>query len=126
MNKQIITAKEAPAAIGPYSQAVRVGNMVFASGAIPLDAVSGEIIGTTAGEQAEKALQNLTAILKEAGVSVDNVVKTTVFITDMDEFAEINAVYSKYFTKDFPARSCVAVKTLPKNVKVEIEAIAID
>ncbi len=126
MNKEIITSPEAPAAIGPYSQAVRVGNMVFLSGAIPLDAASGEIIGTTAGEQAEKALQNLTAIMKSAGVTVDNVVKTTVFITDMDEFAEINAVYSKYFTKDFPARSCVAVKALPKNVKVEIEAIAVD
>ncbi len=125
MSKQVILSADAPAAIGPYSQAIKVGNMVFCSGAIPCDPATGDVVGTTPAEQAEQALKNLFAVLKEAGVTGDDVVKTTVFIADMGDFAEINAVYSKYFTKDFPARSCVAVKTLPKNVLVEVEAIAI-
>ena len=125
MNKEIILSKDAPAAIGPYSQAVKMGNMVFCSGAIPIDPVSGDVVGKTAAEQAEQALKNLFAVLKEAGATGDNVVKTTVFLAEMSDFAEVNAVYSKYFTKDFPARSCVAVKTLPKNVLFEVEAIAV-
>ncbi len=125
MQKQIIASPKAPAAIGPYSQAVLLGNLLFTSGAIPLDPATGEVVGTTAAEQAEQALKNLGAVLEEAKVSFDDVVKTTVFIADMADFADINAVYSKYFTKDFPARSCVAVKTLPKNVLVEVEAIAV-
>ncbi len=125
MEKQIIASPEAPAAIGPYSQAVLLGNLLFTSGAIPLDPATGEVVGATAAEQAEQALKNLGAVLKEAKVSFDDVVKTTVFIADMADFAEINKVYSTYFTKDFPARSCVAVKTLPKNVLVEVEAIAV-
>ncbi len=125
MQKQIIASAKAPKAIGPYSQAVLLGNLLFTSGAIPLDPETGEVVGATAAEQAEQVLKNLGAVLEEAKVSFDDVVKTTVFIADMADFADINAVYSKYFTKDFPARSCVAVKTLPKNVLVEVEAIAV-
>ncbi len=124
MQKQIIATDKAPKAIGPYSQAVLLGNLLFTSGSIPLDPISGEIVGSNASEQAEQALKNLGAVLEASNATFDDVVKTTVFIADMADFAEINAVYSKYFTKDFPARSCVAVKTLPKNVLVEIEAIA--
>ncbi len=125
MEKQIIASPKAPAAIGPYSQAVLLGNILFTSGSIPLDPATGEVVGSTAAEQAEQVLKNLGAVLEEANTSFDDVLKTTVFIADMKDFADINAVYSKYFTKDFPARSCVAVKTLPKNVLVEIEAIAV-
>ncbi len=125
MNKQIISSPKAPAAIGPYSQAVLLGNLLFTSGAIPLDPATGDVVGTSAAEQAKQALINLGAVLEEANASFDDVVKTTVFIADMADFAEINAVYNTFFTKDFPARSCVAVKTLPKNVLVEVEAIAV-
>ncbi len=124
MNKTVITSKDAPEAIGPYSQAVQIGNFLFTSGSIPLDPQTGEIVGETAAEQAEQALKNLVAVLKAANLTVDNVVKTTIFLSDMDDFAEINKVYNTFFLKNFPARSCVAVKTLPKNVKFEIEAIA--
>ncbi len=124
MTKTIITSSDAPEAIGPYSQAVQIGNLLFTSGAIPLDPKTGEIVGETAAEQAEQVLKNLVAVLKAANATTDNVVKTTVFLSDMNDFVEINKVYSSYFSKDFPARSCVAVKTLPKNVKIEIEAIA--
>ncbi len=124
MSKKIISSTNAPAAIGPYSQAVNVGNMLFTSGAIPLG-LNGEVVGTTAAEQAEQVLKNLMAVLEAAGHTADNVVKTTVFLADMGDFAAINEVYSKYFTKDFPARSCVAVKTLPKNLLIEIEAVSV-
>ncbi len=124
MSKKIISSTNAPAAIGPYSQAVNVGNMLFTSGAIPLG-LDGEVVGTTAAEQAEQVLKNLMAVLEAAGHTADNVVKTTVFLADMGDFAAINEVYSKYFTKDFPARSCVAVKTLPKNLLIEIEAVSV-
>ncbi len=124
MSKKIITSTKAPAAIGPYSQAVNVGNMLFTSGAIPLG-LDGEVVGTTAAEQAEQVLKNLMAVLEAAGHTADNVVKTTVFLADMGDFLAINEVYSKYFTKDFPARSCVAVKTLPKNLLIEIEAVSV-
>lgn len=123
MKKQISTSA-APGAIGPYSQAIDTGSLVFISGQIPVNPATGEIPeGITA--QAAQSLANVKAILAEAGLSVDNVVKTTVFLADMNDFAAMNAVYADNFTAPFPARSAVAVKTLPKNVLVEIEVIAL-
>ena len=114
----------APAAIGPYSQAIEVNGMVYTSGVIPVNPATGEIPeGIDA--QADQAIGNLCALLKEAGTSADNVIKTTVFIKEMDDFAKVNAVYAKYFEKDCPARSCVEVARLPKDVLIEIEAIAV-
>ena len=119
--KTIISTDKAPAAIGPYSQAIEVNGMVFTSGVIPVNPATGEIAeGIEA--QAKQAIGNLVALLGEAGVSVDNVIKTTVFIKNMDDFAKVNAVYSEFFTKDCPARSCVEVARLPKDVLIEIEA----
>ena len=120
---QIVTDK-APAAIGPYSQAVQVGNMLFTSGQIPLDPASGEIVGANITEQAERVMKNLGAVLEAAGASFESAVKTTCFLADMADFAAFNEVYGRYFTSK-PARSCVAVKTLPKNVLVEVEVIAV-
>lgn len=114
---------KAPAAIGPYSQAMVVGNLVYTSGQIPLDPVSGEMVGETVTEQAHQVCKNMKAVLEEAGSSLDNVVKTTCFLADMADFAAFNAVYAEYFT-GHPARSCVAVKTLPKGALVEVEAVA--
>ena len=122
MNEKISTPN-APKAIGPYSQAVKVGNMLYTSGQIPLDPVSGELVGSNITEQAEQVMKNLSAVLEAAGTSFDNAVKTTCFIADMADFAEFNAVYAKYITSA-PARSCVAVKTLPKGALVEVEVIA--
>lgn len=121
---QKISTENAPKAIGPYSQAIKFNNLIFTSGQIPLDAVSGEIVGSTITEQAEQTLKNLSEVLKAGGSSLDLILKTTCFLADMKDFAEFNAVYSKYI-KNAPARSCVAVKTLPKNVLLEVEAIAI-
>lgn len=123
MIKKISTDK-APAAIGPYSQAILCGNMLYTSGQLGMNPVNGEIEGKDITEQAEQALQNLGAILTEAGTSFDNIVKTTCFLADMADFAAFNAVYSKYI-KNAPARSCVAVKTLPKGGLVEVEAVAV-
>ena len=114
--------KKAPAAIGPYSQAIEVNGMVYTSGVIPVVPSTGEI-PEGAAAQADQAIGNLAALLKEAGTSTENVVKTTVFIKNMEDFGTINEVYAKYFTSK-PARSCVAVKTLPKNLLCEIEVIA--
>ena len=122
MSKVIFT-ENAPAAIGPYSQAIKAGNMLYTSGQIPLDPVSGELVGSNITEQTEQVMKNLSAVLSAAGTSFDNAVKTTCFIADMADFAEFNAVYSKYITSA-PARSCVAVKTLPKGALVEVEVIA--
>ncbi len=123
MIEKIATAN-APKAIGPYSQAVKVGNMLYTSGQIPLDPASGEMVGSNITEQTEQVMKNLSAVLAAAGTSFDNVVKTTCFIADMGDFADFNAVYSKYITSA-PARSCVAVKTLPKGALVEVEVIAV-
>ncbi|MBQ7117278.1 MAG: RidA family protein [Clostridia bacterium] len=123
MIKKISTDK-APAAIGPYSQAILCGNMLYTSGQLGMNPANGEIEGKDITEQAEQALQNLGAILAEAGTSFDNIVKTTCFLADMADFAAFNAVYSKYIT-NAPARSCVAVKTLPKGGLVEVEAVAV-
>ena len=123
MKKQIATTK-APGAIGPYSQGIDVGSIVFVSGQIPVDPATGAIAeGITA--QTTQSLANVKAILDEAGLTVDNVVKTTVFLADMGDFTAMNEVYASVFTAPFPARSAVAVKTLPKNVLVEIEVIAV-
>ncbi|MGL4873415.1 MAG: RidA family protein [Clostridium sp.] len=118
-----INTSKAPRAIGPYSQAVKVNNMLFTSGQIPLDPETMEIVGVDVKEQAERVMQNLNAVLEEAGVNFDHIVKTTCFLKDMKDFAEFNEIYSKYI-KNAPARSCVAVKELPKDVLCEVEVIA--
>ena len=123
--KTVVFTSNAPAAIGPYSQAIRAGNLLFVSGQIPLDPATGALIpDDTIQAQTTRALQNLSAILAQAGASLDQVVKTTVFLRDMEDFAEMNRVYSTFFTADCPARSAVQVARLPKDVRVEIEAIA--
>ena len=123
--KKIIATKNAPAAIGPYSQAVQVGNMLFASGQLGLDPATGQFPEGGVKEQTAQAFKNVKAILTEAGLTMDNVVKTTVFLADMDDFAAMNEVYAVQFEGTFPARSAVAVKTLPKNALVEVEVIAV-
>jgi len=115
----------APAAIGPYSQAIVVNNMVFTAGQIPLDPTSGELVGTEIAEQTTRVLQNLKAILEEAGASLQTVIKTTVFLADMSEFAAMNEVYAKFFGDHKPARSTVQAARLPRDVRVEIEAVAL-
>lgn len=122
MLKKISTDK-APAAIGPYSQGIIAGGMLFASGQIPINPATGEIEGGDITAQAEQVMKNVGALLEEAGADYEQVVKTTCFLADMGDFAAFNEVYAKYFTSK-PARSCVAVKTLPKNVKCEVELIA--
>lgn len=122
--KKVISTTNAPAAIGPYSQAIEVNGMLFISGQIPIDPATGEIVAGGITEQTTQSFKNIRAILTEAGYTFDNVVKTTVFLSDMADFAAMNAVYAQNFNGDFPARSAVAVKTLPKNVLVEVETIA--
>lgn len=122
MLKKVSTDK-APAAIGPYSQGILVGGLLFASGQIPINPATGEIEGKDIVTQAEQVMKNIGALLDEAGTSYANVVKTTCFLADMGDFATFNEVYAKYFTEK-PARSCVAVKTLPRNVLCEVEVIA--
>lgn len=122
--KKIISTDKAPAAIGPYSQAIEVNGMIYTSGIIPVVPSTGEIPeGIKA--QADQAIGNLAALLKEAGISTENVVKTTVFIKDMNDFAKVNEIYAKYFAGMYPARSCVEVARLPKDVLIEIEAVAV-
>ena len=122
--KEIIYTQNAPAAIGPYSQAVKAGNLLFVSGQIPLDPATGALIPEdTIQAQTTRVLQNLSAILAQAGATLDNVVKTTVFLKDMEDFAEMNRIYQTFFAADCPARSAVQVAKLPKDVMVEIEAI---
>ena len=123
--KEVVNTKLAPAAIGPYSQAIVAGDMVFTSGQIPLSAETGLVVGDDVSAQAVQALDNLKAVLAGAGCGLDDVVKTTVFITDMSKFALVNEIYAKYFTEKAPARSCVEVSKLPKGCLVEIEAIAV-
>ena len=125
MNKIIISTDKAPKAIGPYSQAIEVNGMIFTSGVIPINPETNELVKGDIKVQAEQAIGNLAALLKEAGSDTEQVIKTTVFIKDMNDFASVNEVYAKYFTKDFPARSCVEVARLPKDVLIEIEAIAL-
>ena len=122
--KKVISTSTAPAAIGPYSQAIQVGNLVFASGQIPINPATGNFVEGGVKEQARQSLTNVKAILEEAGLTLDNVVKTTVFLADMNDFADVNAVYAEFFAEPYPARSAVAVKALPKGALVEIEVIA--
>ncbi|MDE5744826.1 MAG: RidA family protein [Paramuribaculum sp.] len=122
--KKVISTKAAPAAIGPYSQAIDLGNMVFISGQIPVNPATGEIPEGIKAQTAQ-SISNIKAILAEAGLSINNVVKTTVFLADMSLFGEMNEVYGTEFTEPYPARSAVAVRELPKQVLVEIETIAV-
>jgi len=124
MNKQIIYTNEAPAAIGPYSQAVKTGNLLFVSGQIPLDAASGQLVSGTIAEETHQVMKNIQAILTVAGLSFEHIVKTSIFIKDMNNFAAINEVYAGYFSSNFPARETVEVARLPKDVRVEISVIA--
>ena len=119
-----ISTTKAPGAIGPYSQAMEVGNLVFTSGQIPIDPATGSFVEGGIKEQTRQSLQNVKAVIEAAGVTMSNVVKTTVFMADMNDFADMNAVYSEFFSEPYPARSAVAVKTLPKGALVEIEVIA--
>ena len=121
--KNVIATDKAPAAIGPYSQAIRVGNLVYTSGVIPVDPATGAIAEGSAA-QAEQAFMNLTNLLEAAGTDASKVAKTTVFIKEMNDFGAINEVYAKYFPEPYPARSCVEVARLPKDVMLEIECIA--
>lgn len=124
MSKVIIESGNAPAAAGPYSQATKYNGVVYVSGTMPIDPKTGEVAPGGIEGQARQALDNLGEVLKEAGSSFDDVLKTTVFIRNMDDFAIVNAIYSEYFVNDAPARSCFAVVQLPKNVLFEIECIA--
>jgi 2-iminobutanoate/2-iminopropanoate deaminase len=124
MSKVIINTVNAPAPIGPYSQAVMVGNMLFISGQVALKPGSGELANADVIEETHQVMQNLKAVLAEAGMDFSNVAKTTIFLSDMALFGEVNEIYGKYFDGDFPARETVAVKGLPKNVNVEISMIA--
>ena len=121
---QYIESKSAPAAIGPYSQAIQAGGFLYTSGQIPLDPATGTVVGTTIEEQTERVIANLAAVLTAAGTSFEKVIKTTCFVKDMGDFAAFNGVYAKYFTGK-PARSCVEVARLPKDVRVEIELVAL-
>ncbi len=121
---QAIHTEKAPKAIGPYSQAIKVGNLVFASGQVPIVPATGEFVEGGIQEQTRQALTNAQAILEEAGTSLKNVVKTTVYLSDMANFAAMNEIYAEFFTQPYPARSAVAVKALPKGALVEVECIA--
>ena len=121
---QVISTKKAPAAIGPYSQAIQVGNLLYTSGQIPVDPATGAFVEGGVKEQTRQSLTNVKAILEEAGLQMSNVVKTTVFMADMNDFSDMNAVYAEFFSEPYPSRSAVAVKTLPKGALVEIEVIA--
>ncbi len=122
--KKIVSTADAPAAIGPYSQAVRIGPMLFCAGQIPLDPKTGQIVSDDISEQAKRVLENIAAILKAEHLTFDHVVKTTIFLTSMNDFQAVNEIYATYFRQSPPARSTVAVAALPKNAKVEIEVIA--
>lgn len=124
MSKTVINADKAPAAVGPYSHANAAGDTIYISGQLGLDPETG-VLAEGVEAQAETGFNNLKTILAEAGISFENVVKTTVFLTDMNDFAAVNDIYAKYFTGDYPARSCVQVAALPKGASFEIEAIAV-
>ena len=125
MKKEIIVTKKAPAAIGPYSQAIKVGEFVFASGQVPIDSSTGKLVGGNIENQTRQCLENIKSILEAANSSLDKTVKVTVFLKDMNDFSEMNRVYKQYFTKDFPARCCIQVAKLPMDADIEIEATAV-
>ncbi|HBE66578.1 MAG TPA: reactive intermediate/imine deaminase [Planctomycetaceae bacterium] len=120
---EVITTNNAPAAIGPYSQAIKTGSLLFVSGQIPLDPVSGEIVSGGVAEQTTRVLDNLQAVVEAAGTTMQNVAKVQIFLTDMQSFAEVNEIYASYFSAPFPARACVEVSALPKGVLVEMDAV---
>ena len=124
MDKVIIKTHLAPAPIGPYNQAVKAGNMLFASGQIAFNPAPGELVNANIAEETHQVMSNISAILTEAGAGFNNIVKTTIFLSDMSLFAEVNEIYGSYFTGDYPARETVAVKGLPKNVNIEISVTA--
>ncbi|AJD31218.1 RidA family protein [Clostridium sporogenes] len=124
MEKVVISTKKAPAALGAYSQAIKIGDLLFTSGQIPLDPATGELISDDITKATERSMENLKAVLEEAGTSFDKVVKTVIFLKDMNDFAAVNEVYAKYFKENPPARSCVQVGKLPKDALVEIELVA--
>ncbi|MDD5015381.1 MAG: RidA family protein [Atribacterota bacterium] len=124
MEKEIIISKKAPAAIGPYSSALKIGNLVFVSGQLPIDPIVGEIVKGEIEAQAKRSLENLKAVLEPYSIGMEKVVKTTIFLKDMNNFSRVNKIYGEYFTGQFPARSCVEVSRLPKDADIEIEAIA--
>ncbi|CAN5289799.1 RidA family protein [soil metagenome] len=123
--KEVISTENAPGAIGPYSQAIKAGGMVFCSGQIPIDPATGEFVSEIVSEQTEQVLKNLGEVLKAAGTSLDNVVKTTVFLADMGDFTEMNEIYGRYFSENKPARATVQAARLPKDARVEIDCIAL-
>lgn len=123
--REIIKTENAPGAIGPYSQAIRAGGFVFASGQIPLDPKTGQIVSGGVAEQTEQVMRNLSAVLEAAGTGLERVVKTTVFLADMNEFAAMNEVYARYFKENPPARATVQAARLPRDARVEIEVIAL-
>jgi 2-iminobutanoate/2-iminopropanoate deaminase len=123
--KDIILTEEAPLPIGPYSQAVQAGNFLFCSGQIPLDAKTGQVVGTDVQTQAQKVMENVAAVLRAGGSAFDRVVKTTIFLKSMNDFPKVNEIYSQYFKENPPARSTVEVARLPKDVLVEVEVIAL-
>jgi len=124
MIKRTIQTEQAPAAIGPYSQAIRIGDFLYTSGQIALDPESGMFLSGEIEEETEQTLKNISAILQAGGLSLENVVKTTVYLSDLNHFSRMNQVYEKYFSKNKPARACVQVAALPKGAKIEIDAIA--
>jgi len=123
--KETVSTERAPGAIGPYSQAIKAGGMVFCSGQIPIDPQTGEFVSDVVSEQTEQVLKNLSEVLKAAGASLDNVVKTTVFLADMNDFVEMNEVYGRFFADNKPARATVQAARLPRDARVEIDCIAI-
>lgn len=123
--RESVTTEKAPGAIGPYSQAVKVGGMVFCSGQIPIDPATGEFVSDAIGAQTEQVLTNLREVLKAAGTGLENVVKTTVFLADMNDFAEMNEVYGRFFQENKPARATVQAGRLPRDARVEIDCIAV-
>jgi 2-iminobutanoate/2-iminopropanoate deaminase len=124
MSKEVVSTPAAPAAVGPYSQAIVGNGLVFCSGQIPLDPATGELVGGTIADQTRRCMENLAAVLEAAGSGLDKVVKTTVFLTDMDDFAELNEAYGEFFGDEPPARATFAVAALPKGARVEIECVA--
>ena len=122
--KETVTTNNAPGAIGPYSQAIKAGGLVFCSGQIPIDPATGDFVSDVVAEQTEQVLKNLSEVLSAAGTSLDNVVKTTVFLADMNDFAEMNEVYGRFFSENKPARATVQAARLPRDARVEIDCIA--
>lgn len=125
MVKEVLSTTFAPAAIGPYSQGIKMGNMIFVSGQIPIDPKTGALVSGTVEEQTTQVMNNIKAVLSRSAVAFDHVVKTTCFLTDMADFEAFNLVYASYFSENPPARSCVAVAALPKGARIEVEIIAI-